>query len=235
MRKSGEQLLPWSFSKLNDYERCPFYAYQVHVLKQKQPEDAKAPWKLKGDRYHLQAQLYVNDRNAGVKRRPPPELKLYAKEIAQLLKMARVPPSTELKWGFTQAWRPTDFFAKDVYCRMMLDLSVLHASGVNVVDYKTGKIYEKTLDQLRLYSVGALAVEPRAPSVRAEAWHLEVPPRTGLLQFQVTRRDVKTVRVSFEKRVAAMLRDRQLKPVPNSSCKYCHLAKSKGGPCPINL
>lgn len=221
---SGLALLPFSFSKLKDYERCPMYAYHVHALKQRGPQ---SPQSARGDLIHQQAENYVKKQKVpGL----PPSLLEYKAPLEQVV--ARGGASAELMWAVTATWKPTGWNATDAWGRGKIDLLAPEPELLRVVDYKTGKMYPETADQLRLYGVVAYALVPEAPLVRAEAWHLDLPAAKGLQTFDLRPSDAGPVRKDFEARVRKMARDTRLEPRPNQYCFNCHLSKKKGGPCP---
>jgi hypothetical protein len=227
MSWTGTHLIPYSYTRLKDYERCPFYAYQVHALKNRGPQSQYA---ARGDLIHKQAENYVNAVQ-GTKRIVPPALANY--EVPLKAIVAAGGAQTELSFGVTAKWTQTEFFGKDVWCRGKWDLVVLEEDNLRVIDHKTGKVYPETADQLRLYAAAAFAYAPKAPKVTAEAWHLDQPVKTGLQAFELLPADVKMVRKDFEKRVQKMGRDTKLDPKPNQYCYNCHLSKKKDGPCPV--
>jgi len=230
VKREGSLLLPWSYSRLTDYERCAFRAYEVHVLKNK--EEFKGPAMERGQAIHKLAEDYVLNRVAGGRRKLARELTLYKDDFANVIKRSVGLPRTELKFGITRDWKPTEFFGRDVWGRGVWDLVVLDDRGVRVIDHKTGRIYPETSDQLRFYAAAALAATPAAPTARAEAWHLDQPPQVGLHVFTLTRADGLRMQKSFDQRVMRMEKDKRMLATVNAKCRWCHLAKSKGGPCP---
>lgn len=227
---SGIRLLPMSFSRLKAYEQCAFKAYHENVLKNRAPQSQYA---ARGDLIHKQAENFVN----GVQTEPkknrviPPSLANYADP---LMAAARVSGTrAEMQFGVTAKWTPTEFFGRDVWGRGKWDLVVLEEDNLRVIDHKTGKVYPETTDQLRFYAAAAYAYSPKAPKVTAEAWHLDMPAKTGLHTFELLPTELRAVRRDFEARVKKMASDTKLLPTPNQYCKNCHLSKSKDGPCPV--
>ncbi len=80
---------------------------------------------------------------------------------------------TEIKWGFTVDYKPTDFWAKDVYFRGQLDLGALTGDGaLFVLDHKSGEAKAIENDapkkqQLQSYAVLALPNMPEISGVRS--------------------------------------------------------------------
>jgi len=231
MKKDPLKLIPASYSRIKDYDRCPFYAYEVHVNRNRSEPGLAME---RGTQIHKLAEDYVNARVAGKRGMPPQAIALYKAEFHGVVKASHVPPQTELKFGLTSDWQPTEFFGRDVWLRGVWDLVVLSSAWVKVVDHKTGQVYPETTDQLRLYAVAALAWQPLAPHAVAEAWHLDLGPDRGLHRFEVDRPQSRAIMADFTKRIIKMSKDKKLPATPNARCRWCHLAKSKGGPCPEN-
>jgi hypothetical protein len=68
--------------------------------------------------------------------------------------------------AFDNDWKPVDWFAKNAWVRIKMDLLLEEPSvqggkhwRVHVVDLKTGRIYEDKLDQLDLYNLAALCLD----------------------------------------------------------------------------
>lgn len=226
--RNGARLMPWSFSRLKDYERCPFYAWYSHVLKIKGPQ---SPYAARGETIHAQAEKFVKQGAAGKRQAMPKSLNKYSVEFREVSRASAM-PQTELKFGVTYDWRPTAFFGGDVWGRGVWDLAVLTPERLLVVDYKTGKMYPETIDQLRFYACAAFAVVGFAPRVNAEAWHLDQPYPMGKQTFELLPSDVRVVRKTFNARIKKMMGDNVMQPRPNAYCRYCHLRRSAGGPCP---
>lgn len=77
---------------------------------------------------------------------------------------------TEYKFGLTSSFKPTTFFANDVWVRGVIDLAILRSKSAIVLDYKTGK--PKTDDdQLSLFAAVSFARFPNIEEVHTGyAW-----------------------------------------------------------------
>lgn len=218
---TGARLVPWSHSRLKDYERCPRYAYEVHVNKNRGPA---SPAMDRGTALHLAAENFVN----GVIKTLPKDFQSHRDNFKELRSSVAV--RTELKFGITAQWTITDFFGDSTWGRGIIDVLAVVPEGIDVIDHKSGRKYPEHADQLRLYSVVGLAIEPRAPRSRAMAWYLDLPPSENE-EFVVTRAEAGLIRNDFEKRVIKMVTDNRMLPRPNQYCRRCHLNKRNGGTC----
>lgn len=75
---------------------------------------------------------------------------------------------TEASWGFTDDYRPTGFFAKDVYFRGQIDLGAVTADAtLFMIDHKSGEAKDLSRDQNKRMQLNAYAVlaMPNLPEI----------------------------------------------------------------------
>jgi hypothetical protein len=224
---NGTQLLPFSYTRLADWERCPLYAYTVHVLKKRSPPNAAM---ARGTLIHERAQLLVTGTG---KQSHTAETLRYLDEFHEASTRHHAKPGTvfaEEKFAVTSVWKMTEFFAENAWCRGVWDLAIMEPSALRVIDHKTGKMYDTHMDQLKLYAVTASVRWPAAPVVQAEAWYLDFPSDRKLV-VKFDKRDIGKLRREFEARVLKMVKDTKMLPKANVYCGNCHLNKKNGGTC----
>lgn len=234
--KRIQQIEAWSYSRLVEWENCPFKAKAKFLDKIEEPS-SKA--KDAGSKADKEAELYAT----GMLKECPKSLERFKVEFDELRKMKRIlRPQFEL--ALDRDWQPTSWFAEDgkpaPWVRIKMDMMYVkdEAKGKkavvirNVIDYKNGFIRKTDEDQLELYAIGALCMdEPALDITRTCLWYLKegvIVPEKGLLFM---RSDLPALKKKWEKRVAPMLADTAFVPRPTGRCLYCHLQKSKGGPC----
>lgn len=233
--KAVQKFTAWSYSRLTEWEQCPFKAKCKHLDKIKEPEPGPDSPLTHGKEAHEDADKYAR----GVGRALPGNLRLFKEEFAALRARKR-DLRTEFQLALTKAWAPTGCYGSDVWLRIVFDVTWdehVKAEGKtyltrHVVDYKTGKIREEQQDQLELYALGALSMEPAPEVAIVELWYLdqgETRPEGGGKVYGVG--EVPSLRRKWVKRVAPMLADTAFIPQPGNHCRWCHLAKSKGGIC----
>jgi hypothetical protein len=138
----------WSFSRLKAFEDCPRRYYETQVLKDKWPEkrSVQLDW---GDAVHL---AMANALRTG---EPLPTIfRIFEKWID----MVRDVPGELLieedaKWAITREFRPTPWFAKNVWLRTVADAVKLDYPVAMVVDWKAGKSLNADPIQLILTSL----------------------------------------------------------------------------------
>lgn len=132
-------LPPWSFSLLELYANCPKKAFHKYLLKEKEPE-------TEAQRKGNEADKALEDR---VKKGTPlvGEHAKWEPLVVPLIKMRDDDCQlyTQLKVGLKRNFTPSDFFAKDVWGRGVIDFAAVKRRRIGVpntaliVDYKAGK------------------------------------------------------------------------------------------------
>lgn len=121
----------WSWSALTRYEQCPKQYYHMNVTKEVKDEGNE--FTASGQEIHLA--LY----NRIVKGKALPLNYRYLEKTAA--KFVGLPGETsgELKFAMARDFSPTEYFANDVYVRVVVDLLNVREKRALVVDWKTGK------------------------------------------------------------------------------------------------
>lgn len=235
--KRQRQFESWSYSRLTEWEKCPFKAAQKHLFKREEPESDKG---AEGTAAHKDAELYAT----GQVKVCPKSLERFCAEFDDLRKIKRS-LLTEYELALSNTWKQTTWFQTmgkpAPWVRIKMDLTYVHSAGTGkkakpireIVDYKNGVIRKEDEDQLELYGIGGLSMEPFVDVVRASLWYLKegvIVPETGKL---FTRAELPGMLKRWGKRAAPMLADTAFVPKPGNHCRWCHLPKAKGGPCPF--
>lgn len=234
----------WSYSRLTEWEQCPFRAKSKHLDKVKEPE---GPALARGRAIEEKVYSYIFDPKVKM---VPDEGKTFDVELAAIKKIARSVLSNR-DLAFDRDWRPCAWDDwQNAWLRVRMDL--LWASGredpfqlpskragavARVADLKTGRIYEDKLDQLDLYRVTALllpeGVLPPVDLAASQMWYLDQgETRPDGTWASLVRSQAPRELQRWAKRVKPMMLDEAFLPRPGNHCKWCHLAKAKGGPCP---
>lgn len=221
MQQQENRITQWSFSRLNDYRKCPAFAKYKHIDKLKEPGNAAMD---RGSAIHKLAENY----SQGTKKdKLPPELAFFEKEFKALQKR---PVVAEEKWALTAPpkWEPTEFFAKDVWVRLVLDCIVPEEHEAEIIDYKTGKPYERNKESLSLYAIGGFQYCPTVKTIKAGLWYLDTGEKT---EVEFKREELPKLQKYWVKETKKMLSDTTFEPTPGNACRWCHFSKGKGGPC----
>lgn len=155
---------PWSHSALQAYMNCPKAYYETRVAKSVvELPNAGGTW---GNYVHEEFEKYLNSYKA----RTHYDSDLYAlpTDLVQYLPyldaITALPGTmhVECKYAINAQQQPCDYFAPDVWCRVIID--VLHVDGqrAHIIDHKTGK---RKLDTRQLM-LSALVVFAHHPQVK---------------------------------------------------------------------
>lgn len=212
------QITAWSYSRFNDYEKCPALAKYKHVDKLKEPDN---PAMAGGTVAHEQAAGFT----IGKLKKLPAVLARFHKEFAALKKAKAV---VEKEWAFNRQWEPVGWFAPDAWLRIKVDAHSLKSTVVSIVDHKTGKEREDHVLQRDLYALGALLMYPYATVVKAAHWYLDA----GVMRESTYKAaDLERLKREWVDRTTRMLSDKRFAPQPGNHCRWCFFSSAKGGPC----
>lgn len=206
----------WSFSRLMDFESCPYKAWLKHA--ERVPDTRPKEAADRGTMIHTMAEDFLNDKI----KKLPQELAKFSDEF-ESIKKRRDKLALEDEWGFTRSWEPCDYNAKDVWGRMKADCVLNEGDRGVVIDFKTGKKFGNEIkhgEQLQVYALAAFIRHPEWESITAELWYLDV---NELTPIDITRKLAldRYLRV-FDKRFRKMTDAKEFKPNPNIySCMYC--------------
>lgn len=224
--KVVQTITAWSFSRLNDWRKCPRFAFYKHVMKMKEPgSDAMA----RGGEIDKLTTAYI--RGEGVARIPA-EISSFEGEF-KLLRSKREHVVAQEEWAFTAKWEPCDWFAREAWLRIKTDFHYLNPqTGVLLlVDQKTGKQREWHAEQLELYALGALLRDWRPKAVDVRIWYTDLGVELPEKEKLYTAADLPRLKTYWLKQATPMLKDKSFNPKPSNACGWCVFSKGKGGPC----
>ncbi len=216
----------WSFSRLQDYQKCPRLAYFKHVVKMREEQ---GPALLNGQAVHKEAEVFMLN---GARKKVPESLKTLEPFFRAWQKRKNV--EVELEWTFDRSWNDLgDWFSKLAYCRIKVDVSSVDVKRnvLEVKDYKTGNWYDYHDKQLGLYGLGGLAAYPLVDAVEVAGLYnrdgKQIPEKPAVY----TRDQLPSLIKFWDKEAKPMLTDKRFAPKPSSECRRCFASRSKGGPC----
>ena len=141
----------WSYSALTAFETCPRRYQLTRVTKQVIEKQTEAT--LWGNKVHKALELFAKGEKP-----LPPEMQQYGRYVKKIQSYEgkRI---VEVKMAIDSSFRPTTWFAKDVWCRGIIDIGVVGADKAYLLDWKTGK-RKVDSDQLKLFAAMAFAHYP---------------------------------------------------------------------------
>lgn len=214
-----QRFTAWSFSRLQDYRQCPYKAKLKHLMKLKEPENEAMK---RGSAIHLMAQEVVE----GIRVECPPELATFHQEFSEVCQLKA--KECEKQVAFTRNWFPTEWFGRDAWVRLVIDLMYVKDRILHIVDHKSGKCNEAHKEQLSLYALGGFLIYPEAERVDAHLWYVDQGVETSDTYLA---EEVPLIKDAWEEKTAQMLSDTVFTPTPSRLCQWCAFSKDKGGPC----
>lgn len=227
---TAKRIKSWSFTRFNDWNRCPAYAKFKHLDKIPEP---------KNDAMKRGAAIAEASEDYLLKRtnRLAKELQTFKDHY----KFYRAQPSlvAEESWGFDVNWNPVPWDDwNNCVLRVKVDIgyAFLEDNSFNVRDGKSGKFNEYKNEeyklQLDLYAAASIARYPDSKIVTAQLLYTDLgityPDEEPIVY---TAKEAIAAQKQWDKRVKPMFNDKTFAPRPGKYCSWCPFSKSKGGPC----
>lgn len=229
-------LKTWSFSRLMQYENCPYSVYLKSVEKAPDPSGEAAE---RGSLIHEHIEEYIqnmHDDLLGIQL-PKPMKKVDLAPVEPLVERLRKgwiadKVKVEEDWGFDRQWSPTGWTAEDVWARMKLDAIDFETETSAVAyDWKSGRKFGNELkhnQQGMAYAIGAFMRYPKLEFVETQFVYVDVkePP----LKNQYTRERAMLLKPMFDRRANEMTTATTFPAKPSIyACKWCPHAKVQEG------
>lgn len=215
-----------SYSRLELFERCPAQYKERYILGVQEVRKVAAD---RGVAKHKSLEDYLT--KPRIKMLPEYKGTAFEKPLIQLRKDKAEP---EQKWAFTRGWVPTKWKGPKTWLRAVTDAYTLVKGVLRVIDFKSGKVYDKHSDQGQLYAAcgvkyaqHVLEVEPKA--VRVEFWYLD----KGFIgnERTFTLKELERVQKGFTNRIAMLEMAKAFPEVPGYYCSWCDRSSRRGGKC----
>lgn len=209
----------WSYSKLKNFETCPKRHYEVDVLKNYDD-------KVKADGTPNESLAEGNEAHAALAKACTGKVPLPVKfsHYQHWVDRVRNGPGellVEQKYAITRDFQSTTYFARDVWYRGIGDVVRLDGPVALVLDWKTGKILEDSV-QLMLMAACLFAHYPDLRRVRSEFVWLKDDCTTPEV---FTRREIADAWIELLPRIGALesaSKAVSFPPKPGPFCKnYC--------------
>lgn len=219
----------WSYSRWADYTRCPLFFKEKYLTKS--IPDHTSPAMQRGNDIHKGIAAWLDNKAEGC----PREAFQNPRAEQLLLEMRAFAPANravEQQWGFTSQWKSTGWFAKDTWLRVILDVGLMYDDNTaEAIDFKTGKRYGTNADQMELFALGVMCQWLPVTNVTTRLIYLDEKGKDIEDIEEFPARMKQSLIDKWTKKVAPMFNDTVFAPRPNDKCKWCPLARSKGGVC----
>ena len=200
----------WSFSALSNYEQC---AWKYYLERFEKIEQEPGFALVNGVQIHNKAEQYLLKNITGV----PPELNKFKVEMENLLKheaLAEEEIVLDRHWMAVKgdnAWS-----SSDAWIRAKVDARV----GDFVVDFKTGRAYDKYSEQADLYATLLSQKYLDIGDITVEFWYL----KSGQVQTYEFAASEQQLRLElWDSRASKLMQEKEWKPKRNEYCKFCHV------------
>lgn len=230
-------LTSWSYSVYTQYIKCPF-SVCLDKIQRVRIQEPPNPAFAKGDRVHGAAESHVR-----ITGKPPALTEGLEKFKAKLDEFRKGKAAVELEWAFDAEYNPVDWRDWDrAWLRIKTDVCQDQKKPplVQIVDWKTGKVYPDHKQQRSLYALGGLQLVKLgqlaggSKDVQLTASHCYTDTgQTATEQF--TMKDLAPLKREWATRIKQMMSDTTFNTNPGRHCTWCKFAKSKGGPCPEKM
>jgi PD-(D/E)XK nuclease superfamily protein len=209
--------ISWSYSKLHGYELCPRRHYETEILKDKWPKE-KSELLAWGDAVHVAL--------AHALRTGEPLDELFQLYQPWVDKVVRTPGKMliedDCRWAITREFKPTAWFAKNVWLRCVADVVKLDYPVALVVDWKAGKSSNVDPIQLTLTSLMLLIQFPKVECVRSDFVWLQENHQTTQILYRNEAADRWAEIIPRVKRFEEAVATENFPPIPGRFCKrYC--------------
>lgn len=204
--------LAWSYSALTTFEQCPKKFYHLRVKK-----DVKD-----GDNEHTVYGKEVHDalHKRVIKGEALPLRFRHIEPVVAQLAKAKGEKHGEMRLALNRKFEPVDFFAKDVYVRVVVDLLIVDGTRATIIDYKTGKVKDEWT-QLELTAAVLSKWMPELTEFRlAFLWLQE----KNLSRKDRTKEELVEVWANLLPRVGAIesaISTTSFSARPSGLCRYC--------------
>lgn len=228
----------WSFSRLQDFERCKFYFKLKHLDKVPEPLRPLPPGRTeyandRGTRIHKAAEDYVRGGIELVE-----ELSHFRPEFEALRTLhAEGKTSLEGEWGYDENWMPCAWMSETVWLRVKLDALVLpHDKTGTAIDYKTGKRAGNEIkhgEQMALYALATFMRYPELEDLNVELWYVDLP---DLVHQRYTRDSAMRNLKKYNERGLKLTASEAWPPNPNQyTCRFCMYGPKGSGVCKVGV
>jgi hypothetical protein len=226
----------WSFSRLMNFENCPYSVYLKSVENAPDPSGIAA---ARGTLVHDHIESYIRAEHDDLthvtveKGMKPVNLCPFVPMITNLREQWEAGKvEVEGNWGFKRDWEVTDFFGEDVWGRMKLDaIEFQDRTSALAIDWKTGQKFGNELkhnQQGMTYTIGAFMRYPKLQFIETRFVYLD--QKDAPLSNSYTRERAMLLMSMINKRANRMTTAVNFPPKPSMhACRWCPHAKTQEG------
>lgn len=217
--------IAWSWSRIETFEQCPKKFHHQNILKD--VPRPSSPAMDRGRRIHKALEDAIK-----FGAQLPPDL-ARCEPIIDRIKSAQTAGAkvfAEQQLAFREDLQPTDWYNKDVWFRVIMDVAIVMGAAASIIDWKTGRAKDYTDqelqgNQLALNAMAGFLLWPDVNKIEVSYAWVDHEMRTPAT---FDRRQLDSLLQDFGDR-AEMIQlaneSGQWKATPNDYCKWCPCTK----------
>lgn len=206
--------LAHSYSAIDMYKKCPKQYYHLRIAKthKSQPNE----YSVYGERAHKSLE------NRLLKDQPLPEHLKPQDKLITMIQNRAVGHTLygEQQLALTVDLHPTEWFAKDVWMRAILDVAVIGQKNAWVGDWKTGKVKDSPL-QLMLFALFVFEHHPTVESVNTTFLWLKSDSVTSATYQRGEKAALWSEVCEEIEQIEASVKHDNWPAKPSGLCRYC--------------
>jgi len=222
--------IAWSWSRLDRYRKCPLQSFWMdYADKADKVQQPPNPVFEKGKKMHKAMEDALNRGLPLPAAMPVPG--------GQTVRLDHLQPvvgsmsASERLWvenqlAFTKDLRPTSWFGKDAWVRVIWDAACKNGTKVNVCDWKSGAP-KAALEQLELFAASVFTALPDVEEVRTHLVFLEHRKYTHDVFYKSSEKHIWQKFGEEAEQIQISMETGNWEPNPGFACKYCPVPKSK--------
>lgn len=209
----------WSYTAASMF-KCPKLYREVYLKGNRQPQGPSA---LRGEQIHQLSEYYLKGKITGG---VPGALRKLQAEFKGLKAMA---PVVEKFWGVDRDWH---FVRGKGWCVMKMDAAVLPTwknPVLDMIDIKTGRMYESHEAQGELYVAIGFARTSWIESASTEFWYTD---QGEIIRREYDRTEIKQLVAKWKEKGEEIMTAKKFPAIPSKDvCMWCHIRSDRGGKC----
>lgn len=232
------ELIPWSHSRIVDFEKCKFRFKLKYLDRIPEPERPLREGEVerpneRGDRIHKAAEAWIKTGGP-----LPVELEAFAGEFDRARQYhLEGKLQVEQEWGYDCGWQPTGYFDSNVWLRVKQDGFVQHSPQIALTyDIKSGKKSGNEVkhhEQGSLYALSGFFRYPELQTVHVEFWYID---KNDITHQSYTREQSTKQLKTWNRRALAISEEKTWKPNPNQhTCRFCYYGPKGNKACPVGV
>lgn len=221
-------MIALSHSRLSDFNQCKlkFKLKYIDKLAKFKEDESASPHLVRGKNVHSALENYVVQMTSNgeleVKITSLPEVEMTKPFVNRFLdNYTTVIPETQI--AINKDWQRVEWFSRDAYYRVIMDLIALRQTDWAIIDYKTGKMRDydggpSGKGQLHLSGGVALHLWPDIPQGKTIYAYVD---HKQTIAKDFTQDDRLELRQHFDLEHEKVNSEKDFKPTVNEFCKWC--------------